>query len=47
VVGENVVTDKASGYVTSKCGTHLGSYLPDSKGARWCMDLSCIAGVAA
>jgi len=47
VVSENVVTDKASGYVTSKCGTHLGSYLPDSKGARWCMDLSCIAGVAA
>merc|ERR1712070_1354563 len=47
VVTENVVTDQQSGYVTSKCGTHLGSYLPDAKGPRWCMDLSCIAGVAA
>jgi len=47
VVKENVVTDTKSGYVTSKCGTHLGSYLPDSAGPRWCMDLSCIAGTAA
>jgi len=47
VVTENVVTDMATGYVTSKCGTHLGSYLPDSQGPRWCMDLSCIAGNAA
>jgi len=44
VVKENVITDKTTGYVTSRCGTHLGSYLPDSQGARWCMDLSCIAG---
>jgi len=44
VVTENVVTDKKSGFVTSKCGTHLGSFLPDNKGARWCMDLSCISG---
>merc|ERR1711998_566847 len=28
VVDENVVTDEATGYVTSACGTHLGSYLP-------------------
>ena len=27
VVKENVVTDVKSGYVTSKCGTHLGTYL--------------------
>jgi len=47
VVSENVVTDKATGYVTSKCGTHLGSYLPDSKGPRWCMDLSCVSGNSA
>jgi len=47
VVKENVVTDVKTGYVTSKCGTHLGSYLPDSAGPRWCMDLSCIAGTAA
>jgi len=46
VVDENVVTDVKTGYVTSKCGTHLGSYLPDTKGPRWCMDLSCISGVA-
>lgn len=46
VVFDNVDTDKATGYVTSKCGTHLGSYLPDEKGPRWCIDLSCVAGVA-
>jgi len=46
VVDENVVTDVKTGYVTSKCGTHLGSYLPDTKGPRWCMDLSCIAGTS-
>jgi len=45
VVVENVRTDIKTGFVTSSCGTHLGSYLPDSKGARWCIDLSCIAGV--
>jgi len=44
VITANVVTDEKSGFVTSKCGTHLGSYLPDAKGPRWCMDLSCIAG---
>merc|ERR1712146_712110 len=44
VITENVITDKATTYVTSKCGTHLGSYLPDAEGPRWCMDLSCIAG---
>lgn len=41
---DNVITNKTTGYVFSKCGTHLGSYLPDSKGARWCLDLSCLAG---
>ena len=46
VVDENVVTDVKTGYVTSKCGTHLGSYLPDTQGPRWCMDLSCIAGAS-
>jgi len=46
VVYENVVSDtsKKGGLVKSKCGTHLGTYLPDDRGARWCMDLSCIAG---
>ena len=36
--------NKTTGFVTSKCGTHLGSFLPDQQGARWCIDLSCIAG---
>ncbi|KAL1525969.1 hypothetical protein AB1Y20_020795 [Prymnesium parvum] len=45
VIAENVIVDHSTGFVTSKCGTHLGSYLPDKKGPRWCMDLSCIAGV--
>jgi len=43
VVQEHVTHD-ADGFVYSSCGTHLGSYLPDAKGPRWCMDLSCIAG---
>jgi peptide methionine sulfoxide reductase MsrB len=41
---DNVVTDKATGYVTSVCGTHLGSYLPDEEGPRWCIDLTCVSG---
>lgn len=44
IFAENIITDKATTYVTSKCGTHLGSYLPDANGPRWCMDLSCISG---
>jgi len=44
VVLENVLTDESTGLVSSKCGTHLGTYLPDDMGPRWCMDLSCIAG---
>jgi hypothetical protein len=39
-----VLTNQSSGYVTSSCGTHLGTYLPDAQGARWCIDLSCVAG---
>lgn len=41
---EHVKTNTTSGLVTSSCGTHLGSYLPDKRGPRWCMDLSCISG---
>jgi len=44
VVQQNVVTNTTTGLVYSACGTHLGSYLPDERGPRWCMDLSCIAG---
>jgi len=44
VIKENVITNETTTFVTSKCGTHLGSYLPDDQGPRWCMDLSCIAG---
>jgi len=43
---ENLITNTSTGYVTSKCGTHLGTYLPDAQGARWCIDLSCVAGNA-
>jgi len=35
---------KETGEVVSKCGTHLGSYLPDEKGSRWCLDLACLSG---
>lgn len=44
LVAENIITNKSSTYVTSKCGMHLGSYLPDDKGPRWCIDLACISG---
>lgn len=47
VVLENVLTNTSTGMVTSKCGTHLGSYLPDDMGPRWCMDLACISGHSA
>jgi hypothetical protein len=47
VITSNVVTDTLSGLVHSKSGTHLGSYLPDQRGARWCIDLCCIAGLGA
>lgn len=46
IIAENVITDK-NGFVYSKCGTHLGSYLPDGPNStipRWCLDLSCISG---
>ena len=42
VFAENVRV--AGGLVTSACGTHLGTYLPDDKGPRWCIDLACVAG---
>lgn len=47
IVAENIITNTTTTFVTSKCGTHLGSYLPDDNGPRWCIDLSCIAGSSA
>jgi len=45
IFSENLIVDETTGYVTSSCGTHLGTYLPDVSGApRYCIDLSCIAG---
>jgi len=47
IVRENLVgggVDDASERVFSSCGTHLGSFLPDAEGDRWCIDLSCISG---
>jgi hypothetical protein len=43
VILANVVVD-SNGNALSKCGTKLGSYLPDTVGPRWCIDLSCISG---
>ena len=46
VFHDNVRTNSPKpGLVTSACGTHLGSYLPDGR-PRWCIDLSCVAGTA-
>ena len=44
VFDANVITNMTTGDVQSKCGTHLGSYLPDEKCPRWCIDLSCVSG---
>jgi len=41
---ENVIVDKETGKVTTKCGTHIGSLDNDDKGVRYCINLSCIAG---
>jgi hypothetical protein len=38
------VTVRDDGTVVSSCGTKLGTFMPDSKGSRWCIDLVCIAG---
>mmetsp|Transcript_21586 Transcript_21586/g.46488 ORF Transcript_21586/g.46488 Transcript_21586/m.46488 type:complete len:392 (-) Transcript_21586:236-1411(-) len=46
IFADNIITNKTSTYVTSKCGTHLGSFLPDEQGDRWCIDLVCVAGNA-
>lgn len=47
VNSEHVITNQTTGLVSSSCGTHLGTYLPDEQGPRWCIDLSCVAGNAA
>ena len=44
VIAENVMTSRTQEFVFSTCGTHLGSYLPDIEGDRWCIDLACISG---
>jgi hypothetical protein len=44
VIADHVKIDTATGEVLSACGTHLGSYLPDEQGPRYCMDLSCVSG---
>jgi peptide methionine sulfoxide reductase MsrB len=31
-------------HVYTNCGTHLGTFLPDEKGDRWCMDVVGISG---
>ena len=43
IVEENIVIVDG-GDVYSKCGTHLGSYLPDDQGPRHCIDLVCVSG---
>mmetsp|Transcript_36316 Transcript_36316/g.71359 ORF Transcript_36316/g.71359 Transcript_36316/m.71359 type:complete len:121 (-) Transcript_36316:163-525(-) len=42
-VAGNVI-EHPGGRMSSRCGTHLGHNLPDSSGARFCIDLVCVAG---
>jgi peptide methionine sulfoxide reductase MsrB len=46
IAGNSYVNVSSSGEnaVYSKCGTYLGSNLPDESGDRFCIDLSCISG---
>eukprot|EP00939_MAST-03C_sp_MAST-3C-sp1_P005389 g5389.t1 len=44
LVEGNSRVDKDTGLVFSKCNTHLGSFLPDEKGDRWCLDIACVSG---
>lgn len=45
VVHENVHVEPGyNGELSSKCNTHLGHNLPDSKGRRDCVNLMCMAG---
>ena len=45
VIADHVSID-SNDFVYSKCGTHLGSNLPDdgNKKIRYCLDLVCISG---
>mmetsp|Transcript_30101 Transcript_30101/g.55126 ORF Transcript_30101/g.55126 Transcript_30101/m.55126 type:complete len:200 (-) Transcript_30101:231-830(-) len=43
LVTENIIV-REGGETVSSCGTHLGHNLPDEQGARYCIDLLCIAG---
>merc|ERR1719453_2954649 len=36
IVKKNVIIHDDTGMVTSSCGTHLGTNLPDSNGDRYC-----------
>ena len=40
---ENIIIHPG-GEMSSSCGTHLGHNLPDRTGARYCIDLVCMAG---
>jgi len=45
VITENVIVEPGhNGELYSRCRTHLGHNLPDSKGSRHCINLMCIAG---
>jgi len=45
VVHENVHVESGfNGELVSKCNTHLGHNLPDSKGRRDCVNLMCMSG---
>ena len=46
VISDNLKLDDDGLHVYSACGTYLGGYQPDSAGPRWCIDLSCVAGLA-
>jgi hypothetical protein len=44
LVPGSIVVSPTDGDVYSSCGTYLGSILPDEKGQRYCLDLSCVSG---
>lgn len=44
LVAGAITIDPVTNYVTSACGTHLGTNLPEGGYDRYCLDLSCVAG---
>lgn len=44
VIDNSVYIDENNYVFTTGCNIHLGSNVPDEKGIRYCLDISCVSG---